>query len=145
MPPADKELRRRVEERAARHCEYCRSPLQYSPASFSLDHVIPLARGGTTEPSNLALACQGCNSRKHAKVTARDPVSGATVPLFNPRRARWSEHFSWSPDTTTVIGLSPSGRATVEALRLNREGLVAQRRLLFEAGEHPPAEPGSGE
>jgi hypothetical protein len=33
------------------------------------------------------------------------------------------------------------GRATVEALRLNREGLVNLRRILYAAGEHPPAEP----
>lgn len=37
-----------------------------------------------------------------------------------------------------IIGLTPTGRATVEALRLNRPEVVNLRRLLFAHGEHPP-------
>ena len=62
------------------------------------------------------------------------------MPLFHPRRQRWREHFAWTPDGATVVGLSPTGRATVEMLRLNREGLVNLRRVLFAAGAHPPPE-----
>lgn len=36
------------------------------------------------------------------------------------------------------VGLTPTGRATVEALRLNRPGLITVRRALYAAGEHPP-------
>lgn len=141
MPPPSRELRRRVEARAAWCCEYCRCQLRFSNQPFAIDHVLPVARGGETGLENLALACQGCNNHKYTKVAGRDPVSGVMSPLFNPRRDRWSHHFSWSADTTLVIGLSACGRATVEALHLNREGVVAFRRLLYEAGEHPPAEP----
>jgi hypothetical protein len=33
---------------------------------------------------------------------------------------------------------SPTGRATVEKLQVNREGVVNLRRVPREAGEHPP-------
>jgi len=37
-----------------------------------------------------------------------------------------------------IIGLTPTGRATVEVLKLNREGLVNLRQVLYAAGKHPP-------
>jgi len=49
--------------------------------------------------------------------------------------------YIWNEDFTLIIGLTPTGRATVETLQLNREGLVNLRRLLYAMGEHPPAEP----
>jgi hypothetical protein len=70
----------------------------------------------------------------------KDPVTGATVPLFNPRRDLWRSHFAWSEGFLEVAGLTPVGRATVEALQLNREGLVNTRRVLYMVGRHPPPE-----
>ena len=89
---------------------------------------------------NLALACQGCNNHKYNKTEGRDPITGDIVPLYHPRKQRWSEHFAWSDDFTLVIGLTPTGRTTVETLQLNREGVVNLCRLLYAMGEHPPAE-----
>jgi hypothetical protein len=108
--------------------------------SFSIEHVVPLARGGPSTEDNLALSCQGCNNRKYTRTTGVDPVSGAVVVLFHPRSERWREHFAWNDDATLIVGLTPSGRATVEALQLNRDGLVTLRRLLYVAGQHPPPE-----
>jgi hypothetical protein len=39
-----------------------------------------------------------------------------------------------------IIGLTPTGRATIEALHLNRANVVNLRRVLYALGEHPPAE-----
>ena len=58
--------------------------------------------------------------------------------LFNPRTQMWTEHFAWSPDGTLIIGLTPLGRATVVALRLNNEFIVVARRFWVEAGWWPP-------
>lgn len=75
---------------------------------------------------------------RYTKVQGTDPVTNETVPLFQPRRQRWRDQFCWSDDGVLVIGLTPTGRATVDALHLNRPGLVKLRRILFNAGEHPP-------
>jgi len=134
------ELRRLVIARAGNCCEYCRYPGRYSPQTLSVDHLTPRQAEGKTSAENLALSCQGCNSHKAAKTVAVDPVTGLAVPLFNPRQQRWREHFAWSMDHIRINGLTPIGRATVEALRLNREGLVNMRRVLYAVGEHPPQE-----
>lgn len=34
---------------------------------FELEHKVPLSRGGTNDPENLALACQSCNRIKGSK------------------------------------------------------------------------------
>jgi hypothetical protein len=107
---------------------------------FSAEHIEPRSQAGKTNLTNLAWACQGCNNHKYNKSSARDPVSGEVVALFHPRRQLWSDHFIWNEDGTLVLGLSPSGRATVEALLLNRNGLVNLRLILFAVHEHPPEE-----
>jgi hypothetical protein len=132
--------RKAVVKRARGCCEYCRSQARFAMQPFSVEHIIPQSQGGQTKLDNLALSCQGCNNHKYTKTEGRDPVSGDIVPLFHPRRQRWRDHFVWNDDFTLIIGLTPTGRATVEALRLNREGLVNLRRVLYAMGEHPPAE-----
>ena len=139
---APAELRRKVFLRAHGCCEYCRSQARFALQSFSVDHIVPRSTGGLDDVKNLALACQGCNSHKYSRTRTRDPVSGATVRLYHPRRDRWSEHFAWNEDFTLIMGLSAIGRATIEALQLNRVSVVNLRRLLYQAGEHPPLQPG---
>jgi hypothetical protein len=134
-------LKRLIAERAAGCCEYCRSQERYATPAFSVEHIVPRQRGGRTAIGNLALACQGCNNHKYARTEAPDPVGGVTVPLFHPRRQRWRDHFAWDSTYAIVIGLTPTGRATVEALQLHRAGLVNLRRVLYAAGEHPTLEP----
>ena len=130
--------RQAVAKRAQECCEYCRSQLHFSADPYVIEHITPRSRGGSNRLNNLALACQGCNGFKYNKVAAEDPATGETVPLFNPRQSRWNEHCAWSDDFTLVVGLPPIGRATVEALQLNREGIINFRKVLFAVGEHPP-------
>ncbi len=137
-PRVSRALKRAVTRRAQGCCEYCHSQEQFSATTFSVEHILPRTRGGETEPGNLALSCQGCNGHKYTKTEAPDPVTGATVPLFHPRLHVWSEHFAWTEDYTVVVGLTATGRATMEALHLNRRGLINQRRSLRLTGEHPP-------
>jgi len=132
--------KRRVRERARGLCEYCRSPMQFSTHDFSVEHVVPVHEGGETKLDNLALSCQGCNNFKFTKTKALDPLSKQQVPLFDPRLQRWRDHFVWDYTSTRIQGRTATGRATVEALRLNRECLVNLRRLLYLAGKHPPPE-----
>jgi hypothetical protein len=131
-------LREMVRQRARACCEYCRSQCRFGTQSFSSEHVVPRARGGETSLENLALACQGCNNHKYDSTDGEDPLSGLQVPLFNPRRQRWREHFVWTDHFTIIEGVTATGRATVDKLRLNRQALVNLRRVLYFLGEHPP-------
>lgn len=101
-------LVRAVTERASGQCEYCRCLTGFSSDPFAVEHIIPEARGG------------------------------ADVLLFHPREQRWAAHFAWTPDTTELIGMTATGRATVVRLRLNRLGLVNLRAALRHFGVHPP-------
>src|SRR5258707_6803474 len=134
-------LRRRVDERARGCCEYCFSQRRVSSDPFSVEHILPRSRGGTTDADNLALACQGCNNHKHTHFGAVDPVSGAEVSLYHPRTDIWSQHFTWTADYTEILGLTARGRATVLRLQLNRLELLALRRILTQARLHPPDYP----
>jgi hypothetical protein len=126
--------------RAGRRCEYCKSSIDHSPQSFTCEHTIPIAEGGDTTLENLALACGGCNGHKHTKIQAIDPISKSQVPLYHPRQQNWYEHFTWSVDTLKIVGITTTGRATVNALKLNRDGVINLRKLLILAGLHPPNE-----
>ncbi len=132
------ELRAFVAERAHDCCEYCRSQERFAMQAFSVEHIVPRSQEEETCAENLALACQGCNNHKYTRTHALDLASEAEVPLFHPRDQSWHDHFTWSSDFTLMVGLTAIGRATVEALRLNRPGLVNLRRILRAAGEHPP-------
>ena len=130
--------RNQIARRARGCCEYCLSQEAFSPQTFSIEHIAPRTAGGSDEPDNLALSCQGCNAHKHVKTHAPDPFDLSPAPLYHPRHDRWDDHFTWSADFTEIVGLTPSGRATVEALRLNRPNLKTLRAALFRLGEHPP-------
>jgi hypothetical protein len=63
-------------------------------------------------------------------------VSKKRVPLFDPRRDRWADHFRWTGGYR-LVGRTPSGRATIAALGMNRPAIVAIRRALVKLGEMP--------
>lgn len=56
--------------------------------------------------------------------------------LFNPRQSRWEEHFKW--EGFRLVGLTPTGRATSSALKLNhpRRLLIREAETMF--GLFPP-------
>jgi hypothetical protein len=133
-------LRDRVAERARHRCGYCLTAEAIAGYLMEVDHLIPWAEGGPTVEDNLWLICTGCNKRKSNRIAALDSETRRLAPLFDPRRNIWREHFSWSADGALMVGLTPTGRATVEALGLNRPELVRARRRWVAVGWHPPAD-----
>lgn len=43
-------------------CAYCEKP--HKPSELTMDHVVPVARGGRSQRGNVVPACKECNSRK---------------------------------------------------------------------------------
>jgi hypothetical protein len=127
-----------VAERACFLCEYCRISQDFSTVNFSVEHIVPAALGGTNALDNLAYSCQLCNNHKFTHTHAIDPETRESVPLFHPRQDQWDAHFRWSDDFQMIVGISPTGRATVDKLHLNRKGAVNLRRVLHADGSHPP-------
>jgi len=128
--------RQLVCERASNRCEYCKVHLASQCATFHIDHVHPTSRGGADDPTNLALSCPLCNLSKSNRLFLRDEQSGAEVPIFNPRRDNWPEHFRF--EGTLQIGLTPTGRSLVTALDLNSAHRQFIRTIESEAGLFPP-------
>ena len=46
-------------------CTYCKCDIKLK---YHVDHIIPLAKGGEHEPSNIQILCPSCNVRKSAKL-----------------------------------------------------------------------------
>lgn len=73
--PDDAEIRREKQKaRELRHsqwwkrkcdkgvCQYCGKTV--SPPDLTMDHIIPIARGGKSTKNNVAPACKDCNTKK---------------------------------------------------------------------------------
>jgi 5-methylcytosine-specific restriction endonuclease McrA len=54
-------------------CAYCGSP-----HSLTMDHIVPICKGGKTTPDNIIPACSSCNSSKQAE----DVVEWYTKQVF---------------------------------------------------------------
>lgn len=132
VPP---QLRQLVVERAALRCEYCRLSQEGQEATFHIDHIIPESVGGETIAENLALACVSCSLRKAARQISLDPQTGREAHLYNPRSDNWHDHFKWEGEY--VHGITPTGRATIAALNMNRLLAIAIRREEMAVGRHP--------
>jgi hypothetical protein len=138
MPKITTLLRKTIVERAKGCCEYCQSQAKFATQTFSVEHIKPQSKGGKTTADNLALACQGCNNHKYNKTEIYDKSMDNIISLYHPRQQNWHEHFCWNDDFTLIIGLTATGRVTIEALQLNRPGLINLRRVLYAMNEHPP-------
>ena len=55
-------------KRSAGICHYCKN--QFPPKELTMDHVIPLARGGHSEKYNLVPCCKDCNTKKKQMLPA---------------------------------------------------------------------------
>lgn len=74
--PADPEFirRERVRARELRNsqwwknelakgvCHYCGG--RFSPSELTMDHIVPVARGGRSSRGNVVPCCKDCNNRK---------------------------------------------------------------------------------
>ncbi len=114
----DGRTREVVRERANYRCEYCgiaESVVAFVP--LHVEHIIARQHRLDDSIDNLALACDRCNAYKGPNLSSVDPENGVIVRLFHPRQNRWSEPFRAVEGS--VIGITPTGRATVLLLNMN--------------------------
>jgi hypothetical protein len=65
-------------------CVYCRTTER-----LTVDHVVPLSRGGSHWPANLRPACISCNSRKGARRVVVPDVGVRSLSCCRDGLARW--------------------------------------------------------
>jgi 5-methylcytosine-specific restriction enzyme A len=66
IPP---EVRQYVLERDRFQCQSCGKAAQETP--LHIDHIIPLAKGGANDMSNMHTLCQSCNLSKGDRIDLR--------------------------------------------------------------------------
>ncbi|MBP5543139.1 MAG: HNH endonuclease [Kiritimatiellae bacterium] len=55
---------------AAGKCHYCGG--MFKPSELTMDHVIPVARGGKSDRHNVVPCCKACNNAKKARMAVED-------------------------------------------------------------------------
>lgn len=70
--------RRKVYERDEFTCQFCQR--QYSPTKLTIDHLVPLDRGGLDEITNYITCCQTCNQKK-ANLPLEEFSASLNIPL----------------------------------------------------------------
>ena len=81
-------IRWRILERDRFRCRTCgRGPRSRSAVTLHVDHIIPVSRGGTNDPSNLRTLCSECNIGRGAGRKPLPPVR-LRYPATRTSRAR---------------------------------------------------------
>ena len=135
-----KSLKAKIRRQAKSRCGYCLRSESLIGMPMEFEHLLPIALGGQTVEENLWLSCRRCNEFKGKQISSIDPETEESVPIFNPRIQNWNEHFCWNDEGTEIIGITPIGRGTINALNLNEEIIVVTRRLWVSVGWFPPEE-----
>lgn len=138
MSRIKKDLDALIRRQAKNRCGYCLNPQELIPYKLEIEHIFPQSLGGESIEENLWLACRECNAHKAAKTEAIDNLTGKIVKLFNPRTQNWNEHFEFSKNDAQIIGKTPCGRATVEALQINNFYQTTARSIWVEMNKFPP-------
>ena len=115
-------MRETTRERAGFACEYCGVTETDAAGLLTLDHFQPSSQNGPDTLSNLVYCCSRCNQYK----ADYWPRSAEEPALWNPRHETAETHFVLIADGT-LYALTPTGRFTLQRLRLNRPQLVAHR------------------
>jgi len=132
----DPHVRQIVIRRASDCCEYCRiAQALVAFHTFHVEHIVARQHGGSDDSGNLCLACDRCNAYKGTNLTAIDSDTDRIVSLFHPRRDPWQEHFAFRG--AEIVGLTPTGRATVRLLKMNDNWRVLLRAELIALGDLP--------
>ena len=106
--------KRELMRRQDNTCTYC--GYRRRASSLDIDHVIPVARGGSNDPSNLQVICRRCNLRKGVQTDEEFRARySRLVPQrpFTPPRRRIPQHeFTEETRRTTEVESTRQFRRT---------------------------------
>ncbi len=82
-----RDLHRKIIRRAKPDCHICRHPIDYElpyldPGEFTVDHLVPINKGGPETLDNSRAAHRSCNRTKSDRIDWRPPVD----PIMTTRR-----------------------------------------------------------
>lgn len=97
-----KRLRFEILRRDNHACRYCGA--KAPDTEIVVDHVVPVALGGTDEPSNLVAACVPCNTGKTSL-----PADASIVDDVGADALRWAKAMRFAAD---VMGVLSDARET---------------------------------
>ena len=126
-----------VAERAGYRCEYCHAPEEAFNFPFEVEHIVPIAHGGSHDLDNLALACRACNTFKASFEVGLDTETQMAAQLFQPRQDIWENHFQVNLENAEIIGVSAIGRATIQRLQMNLPRQIRGRLRWMQAALFP--------
>ncbi|MCM2280097.1 MAG: HNH endonuclease [Oligoflexia bacterium] len=134
--PISKSLRFEVFKRDSFKCVYCGT--EAPGVVLHVDHIIPVAKGGTNEITNLVTACQPCNSGKRDKtLDDNTAVAKARTQMeeLQERREQLEMMMQWKEglrDLTadTVEQLAGYWAKLAPGYILNEAGQADLRKLL---------------
>ncbi len=132
----DAATKARVSLRAGGFCEYCHISGEFFFLPFQIEHIIAKKHHGSSEDSNLALACDRCNQHKGANLAGVDKETGEMTRLFHPRSDDWAEHFVEFA-SGEIFGISAIGRVTVDVLEMNVASRVELRYAIASLRQEP--------
>ena len=101
---------------------------------FHVEHIYAKQHGGSDDSQNLGLSCPECNWAKGPNLSGL--LDGKIVPLFHPRRQKWTRHFQW--DGPVLVGRTLCGTVTINVLTINDAWRIGTRQVLIEEGRFPP-------
>lgn len=85
-PRVTKTVRFQVLRRDNHTCRYCGNKSPDVP--ITIDHVVPVALGGSNDPDNLVAACRDCNSGKAAIPPDAPTVEDVSADAFRYAKCR---------------------------------------------------------
>ena len=113
-------------------CRYCGVSVTFK--TLRVDHIKPVARGGSSHPSNLATACHDCNSGKGAVPLSTfrfAPLEGDPIEdLFGVSSPR-QRHPALSPISISPISYDARSRMM---LQLEAASMISFRKYLHGRG-----------
>jgi hypothetical protein len=77
-------VRQSIYERDNYTCRYCGKQMEKGSRALSIDHVIPVSKGGSQNIDGIVTACKSCNQKKWQRTPTEAGMTLISLEDFNP-------------------------------------------------------------